>query len=142
MDSIKRYDDIINLPNPSPTGRARMSRLDRAAQFAPFAALTGYEAAVAETARLTDERVELSDDAKEMLNEKIRMIAESLGDGSSVTVSYFVPDGKKDGGAYVDVTGSVRRVDEYERTIVMADGTVIPIEEIVEISGDLFRFVI
>lgn len=119
-----------------------MSRLDRAAQFAPFAALTGYEAAVAETARLTDERVELSDDAKEMLNEKIRMIAESLGNGSSVTVSYFVPDGKKDGGAYVDVTGSVRRVDEYERTIVMADGTVIPIEEIVEISGDLFRFII
>ena len=142
MDGIKRYDDIINLPNPSPTGRARMSRLDRAAQFAPFAALTGYEAAVAETARLTDKRVELSDDAKEMLNEKIRMIAESLGNGSSVTVSYFVPDGKKGGGAYVDVTGSVRRVDEYERTIVMADGTVIPIEEIVEISGDLFRFIV
>lgn len=142
MDGIKGYEDIINLPNPSPTGRARMSRIDRAAQFAPFAALTGYEAAVAETARLTDKRVELTDDVKEMLNEKIRMICENLDAEPSVTITYFVPDRKKDGGAYVDISGSVRRVDEYERTILMVDGNVIPIEEIAEISGDMFGSVI
>lgn len=142
MDGIKGYEDIINLPNPSPTGRARMSRIDRAAQFAPFAALTGYEAAVAETARLTDKRVELTDDVKEMLNEKIRMICENLDAEPSVTITYFVPDRKKDGGAYVDISGSVRRVDEYERTILMVDGNVIPIEEIAEISGDMFGAVI
>ena len=134
-----KYDDIINLPNPTPTCRPRMSTLDRAAQFAPFAALTGYEAVVEEAARLTDARSELSEDMKTMLNDQMQMILDHLDSEPFVTITYFVPDRRKAGGAYVDVSGMVERIDEYERCIIMKDETKIPIEQIRAIEGELFN---
>lgn len=137
--SSNKYDDMIYLPNPTPTCKPRMSLHDRAAQFSPFAALTGYEDAVEETARLTDTRLELSEDMKTILNEKMQMIVDNLDSEPIVTITYFVPDKKKSGGAYVDVTGVVKEIDEYERCIVMTDKKKIPIEQIRAIEGELFR---
>ena len=115
-----------------------MSMVDRGAQFAPFAALTGYEAVVEEAARLTDARLELSEDMKTMLNDKMQMILDDLENEPFVTITYFVPDKRKAGGAYDDVSGIVERIDEYERCIVMTEGTKIPIEQIRAIEGELF----
>ena len=129
-----KYDDIINLPNPTPTCRPRMAALDRAAQFAPFAALTGYEAA-----RLTDARLELSEDMKTMLNGKMQMILDDLDNEPFVTITHFLPDKRKAGGAYVDVSGIVEKIDEYERCIIMKDETKIPIEQVRAIDGELFN---
>jgi len=112
---------------------------DRAAQFSPFAALTGYEDAVEETARLTDSRLELSEDMKTILNEKMQMILDNAENEPIVTITYFVPDKKKSGGAYVDVTGIVKEIDEYERCVVMTDKKKIPIEQIRAIEGELFK---
>ena len=137
--SSNKYDDMIYLPNPTPTCKPRMSLHDRAAQFSPFAALTGYEDAVEETARLTDTRLELSEDMKTILNEKMQMIVDNLDSEPIVTITYFVPDKKKSGGAYVDATGVVKEIDEYERCIVMTDKKKIPIEQIRAIEGELFR---
>ena len=137
--SSNKYDDMIYLPNPTPTCKPRMSLHDRAAQFSPFAALTGYEDAVEETARLTDTRLELSEDMKTILNEKMQMIVDNLDSEPIVTITYFVPDKKKSGGAYVDVTGVVKEIDEYERCIVMTDKKKIPIEQIRAIDGTLFN---
>ena len=134
-----KYDDIINLPNPTPTCRPRMSALDRAAQFAPFAALTGYEAVVAEAARLTDDRLELSEDMKIILNDKMQMIVDNLDKEPFVTIKYFVPDKRKAGGAYVEASGIVKEIDEYERCIIMTDGIKIPIEQIRAIDGELLN---
>ena len=133
-----KYDDMIYMQNPTPTCKPRMSLQDRAAQFSPFAALTGYEDAVEETARLTDTRLELSEDMKTILNEKMQMILDNAENEPIVTITYFVPDKKKSGGAYVDVTGIVKEIDEYERCIVMTDKKKIPIEQIREINGELF----
>ena len=134
-----KYDDIINLPNPTPTCKPRMSALDRAAQFAPFAALTGYEAVVAEAARLTDDRLELSEDMKIILNDKMQMIVDNIDKEPFVTIKYFVPDKRKAGGAYVEVSGIVKEIDEYERCIVMTDGIKIPIEQVRAIDGELLN---
>ncbi len=134
-----KYDDMLNLPNPTPTCRPRMSALDRAAQFAPFAALTGYEAVVEEAARLTDARLELSEDMKTMLNDKMQMILDNLDNEPFVTITHFVPDKRKAGGAYVDVSGIVESIDEYERCIIMKDETKIPIEQVRAIDGELFN---
>ena len=134
-----RYDDMIYMQKPTPTCKPRMSLYERAAQFSPFAALTGYEDAVEETARLTDARLELSEDMKTILNEKMQMIVDNLGADPIVTITYFVPDKKKAGGAYVDVTGIVKEIDEYERCIVMTDKKKIPIEQVRAIEGDLFK---
>ena len=136
--SSNKYDDMIYLPNPTPTCKPRMSLHDRAAQFSPFAALTGYEDAVEETARLTDTRLELSEDMKTILNEKMQMIVDNMDADPIVTITYFVPDKKKEGGVYVDVTGIVKEIDEYERCIVMTDKKKIPIEQIRAIDGELF----
>ena len=137
--SSNKYDDMIYLPNPTPTCKPRMSLHDRAAQFSPFAALTGYEDAVEETARLTDTRLELSEDMKTTLNEKMQMILDNAENEPIVTITYFVPDKKKSGGAYVEVTGIVKEIDEYERCIVMTDKKKIPIEHIRAIEGELFK---
>ena len=137
--SSNKYDDMIYLPNPTPTCKPRMSLHDRAAQFSPFAALTGYEDAVEETARLTDARLELSEDMKTILNEKMQMIVDNMDADPIVTITYFVPDKKKEGGVYVDVTGIVKEINEYERCIVMTDKKKIPIEQVRAIEGELFK---
>lgn len=133
------YDDIIHLPHPVSATHPPMSRQNRAAQFAPFAALTGYEAAVRETARLTDQRIELDEYEKDALNEKLQLVAEQLSDSSEIEVTYFLPDQKKAGGAYVSATGQVKKIDEFKQLIVFQDGKKIPIEEIIEIDGELFK---
>ena len=132
-----KYDDIIELPHPVSYRHPRMSRIDRAAQFAPFAALTGYEAAVEETARLTETKTELDETARAMLNEKLRLLGEFLGEKPRVTITYFRPDARKSGGAYVTVSGVIKTLDEYTGTVTMSDHTVIPMEHIREIGGDL-----
>ena len=132
------YDDIIHLPRPVSRRRPRMSNLDRAAQFAPFAALTGHEEAVKETARLTVKKLELDEQAKQILNRKLRIIAERIEDMPRINIRYFVPDDKKEGGRYVTADGRARKLDEFEKVLIMADGKEIPIEDIIEIEGGIF----
>lgn len=133
------YDDIINLPHHVSAFRPRMSALDRAAQFSPFAALTGFGDAVKETARLTDERVDLDEDAKAALNVRLLMIQEQLDDQPQVFITYFKPDDKKAGGAYITAKGCVKIIDAYERTVVMKGGARISINDIIKIDGELFN---
>ena len=115
-----------------------MSAYDRAAQFSPFAALTGYEDAVAETARLTDKKVELDEYGKSDLNERLNIIQDTLDEQPKVSITYFLPDKKKSGGEYVTVSGCVKKIDEYEHIVVMLDATKIPIDDIAEINGEIF----
>ncbi len=139
-DNSHKYDDIINLPHHVSTKRPRMSLIDRAAQFSPFAALTGYDAAVKETARLTDQRIELDEYEKAALDERLRISVE-LG-SSEITVTYFKPDERKAGGAYIAATGSIKKIDSYERLVVMKDGLKIPIDEISSIEGEIFNSIL
>ena len=137
-ESETKYADIIGLPHHTSRTRPRMSVSARAAQFAPFAALTGYGAAVDETARLTDDRIVLDENAKAILDGKLQIIAEHIAEHPNVTVTYFEPDKKKSGGAYISVTGRVKEIDEYERVVKLCDGVKIPIEQIYGITTELF----
>ena len=132
------YDDIIHLPHHVSRNHPQMPMLDRAAQFAPFAALTGYEAAVGETARLTAERRELDALEAEELNRRLVAIIARLPDRPEATIEYFVPDDRKAGGAFVSVTGRVRHISVPERTLVMEDGTVIPLDDVVSVASEIF----
>ena len=134
-----QYNDIIDLPHHVSATRPRMSMIDRAAQFSPFAALTGYDAAIKETGRLTDERIELSEESHATLDRKQQLLMDNLADRPVVSVTYFVPDERKSGGAYVTVTGRVKKVDEFERLLILTDGTKIQLDEIQDLSGDFFR---
>lgn len=134
-----KYDDIIDLPHHVSATRPRMSSIDRAAQFSPFAALTGYDAAIKETGRLTDRKIELSEDARIVLDGKQQILLDHISDHPEVSVTYFVPDERKAGGAYVTVTGSVKKIDDYQRLLILTDGTTISLDEIHDISGDVFR---
>ncbi|MBR1861063.1 MAG: hypothetical protein IJ796_04280 [Lachnospiraceae bacterium] len=129
------YDDIIDHPHYQSKTRPHMSMLNRAAQFSPFAALTGYDDAVEETQRLTDERIELDPSVVEEINRKLSEIAANIASKPYVTIVYFVRDMLKAGGAYLPVTGCVVKFDEYERVILMEDGTRIPIEDIFSINA-------
>lgn len=127
------YEDIIDLSHHVSPTRNKMSMIDRAAQFSPFAALTGHDAAIKETARLTEQKTELDENEKTILNEKLQMIAEKIKEHPEVTLTYFQPDCRKTGGKYVEVTGFVKKIDEYERCVRMQDGKKISIDEIYEI---------
>ena len=131
-----RYDDILHLPHPEPRTHPRMPLIERAAQFSSFAALTGYEDAVAETARLTDARRELDRDALEALDEKLRRLRERLGEQPQTEIRYFVPDGKKAGGHYETVRGRVKKIDEHAALLLLADGRKIPLGEIAAIETE------
>ena len=133
------YQDIIHLPHPTSAKHTRMPARDRAAQFSPFAALTGYDAAVKETARLTDRRLELDEHEKEALNDRLLLLSEHLLEKPVIEVTYFSPDERKAGGAYVTATGAIKKIDLVRRELVRWQGAVIPIDEIVGIEGDLFR---
>lgn len=135
----RKYDDIIHLPHHVSRTRSPMATIDRAAQFSPFAALTGYDAAVKETARLTDERVELDEYMKDALSHRLQIVADRVREHPEIEITYFQPDVKKNGGTYVTDTGTVKKIDEYERVVVMTDGTVIPINEIINIDGQIFE---
>lgn len=134
-----KYDDIIMLPHHVSVNRPHMSLHDRAAQFSPFAALTGYGDAVKETARLTDSRVELDENSKAFLDERLRLLQEQINNHPRITVTYFQPDQKKTGGAYVEAAGDIKKIEIYERVIVLCDGKRIPIDEVIRIEGDVFR---
>ncbi len=133
------YSDIINLPHHELTTRQRMPKANRAASFSPFAALTGYDEAVKETARLTSERIEIDDGTKEVLNEKLRIAVEMADSEPEVAITYFVPDSKKSGGAYVTAKGVIKRIDEYERLVIFTDKSTIPIDDIYAIEGDIYN---
>ena len=128
------YDDIIGLSHPTSTKHTRMPISERAAQFSPFAALTGYDAAVKETARLTDSRGELDEDAKAALDLKLRALADRVELYLKASITYFSADKKKAGGAYVTAVGPIKTVDDFKRVVVLTDGTQIPIEDIFEIE--------
>lgn len=134
------YDDIINLPRPEPI-RSRMPIQNRAAQFMPFAALTGYDETIEETARLTDDRIELDEYIKARLDKKLDILKEQIGNEPEITVTYFKRDETKPGGAYVSVHGTARKIDYNSRIIIMRDGTRIPINDIINITGDIVKFI-
>ncbi len=136
---MNEYEDIIHLPHHVSKEHPQMSMLDRAAQFSPFAALTGYDAAVEETARLTDRRIELDEYEVQHLDERIQKLSEHLQEHPEVSITYFLPDSRKDGGEYITVTGSVKKIENYEHRIILMDGTLIPIHETIGIDGVLFR---
>lgn len=129
---ISEYEDIIALPHHVSASHPQMALADRAAQFSPFAALTGYEDAIDESARLTEEQVELDENAREELDEKLRQIRECGEAHPEITVTYFQKDARKDGGAYVTLTGRMKKIDEYARMISFMDGTVVRIEDILQ----------
>ncbi len=132
------YDDIIDLPHPTSPVHPAMLVADRAAQFMPFAALTGYGEAIDETGRRTEERAELEEDEYSLLDEKLQLLQERSDQRPEISVTYFRPDARKAGGAYVTVTGRIRKIDGYERSLVMEDGTKIPLREIVGLEGALY----
>ena len=132
------YDDIINLPHHVSDKRPQMSMQDRAAQFSPFAALTGYDSAIRETARLTDTKLELTEETMAVLNMKLQIAADSIAEQPELSFTYFKPDEKKAGGAYVTVSGAVKKVDDYERLVILQSGERIPIDNLLDIDGEIF----
>ena len=132
------YDDIISLPHHESAKHPKMPALDRAAQFMPFAALTGHNAAVMETERLTDSRMELDEMKKEELNEHLQFIKEQLLQKPQISITYFLPDTQKNGGAYLTITGTVRKIEQTRHQVIMENGTVIPMDDIFEIESALF----
>ena len=133
MRMNNRYDEIINLPHHVSKTRPQMSLSDRAAQFAPFAALTGYDSAIKETGRLTDERIELDEEALAALDRKYQLLMDALDDAPEVTIIYFQPDERKAGGQYVSATGTVKKVDTFGRRILLQDGTRIPLDSVYDL---------
>ncbi len=134
-----RYDDLLDLPHHVSSTRPPMSMGGRAAQFAPFAALTGYDAAVREAARLTQPRAELDENNKALLNEKLQQLRELLEERPEAVITYYVPDERKAGGAYIHAAGPLKKIDEDRRVIVMADGTAIPFEQVYGIESSALR---
>ncbi|MBR6570394.1 MAG: YolD-like family protein [Clostridia bacterium] len=130
MNSDFTYDDIIRLPRHRSRRRSPMPRLSRAAQFAPFAALSGYESAVEETARLTESARELDEESLALMDEKLHALLDIIRDQPEVTITYFEPDVKKAGGAYLRATGRIRRIDEVNRQLILTDRTVIAMDRI------------
>lgn len=135
---IENYDDIINLPHHVSATRPQMPMSDRAAQFSPFAALTGYDAAIKETGRLTDEKIELDEENLKDLNMRFQMLIDHLKDEPEVTFTYFKPDERKAGGAYIEVSGVVKKVDDFERLIMMKNGLKLPMDDILSVEGEIF----
>ena len=132
------YEDIINLPHHVSKTRPQMPMSDRAAQFAPFAALTGYDAAIKETGRLTDDKIELDEEALTALDMKYQLLMDALDDEPEVTITYFQPDERKAGGKFVSAVGAVKKIDDFERRITMQDGAKIPMDDVLSIEGELF----
>ena len=135
----KNYDDIINLPHYVSKKHPQMSIEARSAQFAPFSALTGYDEAIKETARLTDKRIEIDDGLKIILNNKLQYVLEKINLKPEIIFTYFVYDDKKIGGKYVEKIGVVKKIDMVEQYVMLIDKTKIPILEIINITGEIFN---
>ena len=136
--AANKYSEIMGLPHHVSKTRPQMPMSDRAAQFAPFAALTGFDSAIKETGRLIDERIELDEEALTVLNMRYQLLMDALDEEPEVTITYFQPDERKAGGKYVSATGAVKKVDDFERRITMQDGTKIPMDDVLSIDGELF----
>lgn len=133
-----KYDDMLYMPHHVSATRARMSAADRGAQFSPFAALVGYDAVIAETARLTQCRIELTEGEQLLLNDKLLLLSEWGEEMPAVSITYFCADEKKEGGAYVTASGVVKKIDRYGCCVQMADGRCIPMADMIAIEGDCF----
>lgn len=131
------YEDIINLPHPTSARHPRMPRMSRAAQFSPFAALTGHEAAIMETARLTDQKAELTEDRKAELDRTQKILLEHMAQQPEIAVTWFQPDERKEGGQYITTVGRLRRIDGTQRVLWLTSGDQISLDDVVEIQTDL-----
>ncbi len=138
MRDTHKYDDIIHLPHHVSGRHPQMAPLDRAAQFSSFAALTGHDAAIKETERLTDKKVELDEDSKLLLDEQLQILREHLTERPEIAFTYFRPDERKQGGAYQTIAGKVKKIDEYGHGILLEDGTVLALENLFSMEGELF----
>ena len=134
----RKYNEIMGLPHHVSKTRPQMPMSDRAAQFAPFAALTGYDAAIKETGRLTDEKIELDEEALTALDMKYQLLMKAHDEAPEVTITYFQPDERKAGGKYVSAVGAVKKINDFERRITMQDGAKIPMDDVLSIEGELF----
>ncbi len=134
-----KYDDIICLPHHVSETRPRMSNYDRAAQFMPFSALSGYDAAILETARLTEQKIELADSELAVINEALSILRTHIQEQPEVEITYFKPDSRKQGGAYCTATGNLRKIDELKQTVVLADRVEIPVGDILHIDSELLQ---
>ena len=132
------YEDILNFPHHVSSRHPQMSRMNRAAQFLPFAALTGYDAAIRETARQTDRKIELDEAAQDELDAKLRLLKDAEAEHPAVALVVFAPDPRKSGGEYVSIEGKIRRIDAFARRVILTDGREIAIDNILEISGGAF----
>lgn len=133
------YDDIIHLPHPTSHRHPRMPISDRTAQFSPFAALSGHGTAIAETARVTQERMELDEDEKALLDERLQTLREQVSRRPEITITWFLPDKKKAGGSYVTAAGRLQKFSEADGIMTLEDGTVIPLADIAGLEGELFH---
>lgn len=133
------YEDIINFHRHISNKRQQMPIEDRAAQFAPFAALTGYEENIKEASRLTDKKIELDEESKLILNNKLQIILNCINQEPIITFTYFVYDERKDGGKYVEITKAVKKINIIEGYIILEDRTKIMINEVIDINGSLFK---
>lgn len=134
----RRYDDIIALPHHVSRKRAKMSLSERAAQFAPFAALTGYGDAVRETARYTKTKIEPEEDAREELDRRLKYVSENIGQRPELDICYFIPDEKKEGGSYVTLRAAAERIDLTHRLLITQTGETVPLDDILSIDGEIF----
>lgn len=139
MNTTNKYDDIINLPHHISKKHPQMSIEARSAQFAPFASLTGHSEAIKETARLTNERIEIDEELEVIIDKQLQIIKEYIYSRPEVSITYFVPDTKKKGGEYITITGNIKKIDVYNQSIIFTNGTTIPINEIIKITGDVFN---
>ena len=139
LEYTHKYDDIINMEHYKSKKHPPMSLYARSAQFAPFAALTGYEDAVTETAREVGERIDIDEELKNILDSKIQLLSEQIKKKYEIIITYFVPDLTKEGGAYINVTGIIKKIDTINQIITLEYKTEIPINEIIDISGEIFN---
>ena len=137
MTGIHDYSDIINLPRPEPRFHQRMPIGDRAAQFAPFAALTGFSGVIEETGRVTEEKIHLDDREKERISRKLQRLQDEIKQQPDVTVTFFVPDAKKSGGSYQKFRGKLKKIDSYEKRVIFVNGMKINFDDILKIEREI-----
>ena len=134
-----KYNDIINLPHHVSNTHPSMSVYARSAQFAPFAALKGYDDEIKETGRVTNKRIDIDEELKNELNIKLKVIAKNILNKPRISFTYFIPDERKDGGKYTKTTGCVKKIDEYKKMIILEDNIKFNICDIVNIEGNIFN---
>lgn len=143
QEGAGKYEDMLHLPHHVSARHPQMPLSDRAAQFSPFAALTGHDTAIRETARLTDSFVELDEEQKERLDERLQLLLSKMAEAPSlepsIKATYFQPDEKKDGGAYISVCGKVKKFDRAYQQLLFTDGTSLPIQNLFSLEGELFK---